>query len=196
MPRYPRRSALSAIRSSASACHDCPERRASANLARAKPSAAPEPERDDPRRNFFRSRLGRLRSRLRTLLPPISCVAQRNDVPFRAPGNGGWDDYSIFSPVPSIASFYWSEIEFQWIDQALADAVPRYLELGSLPDFDVLLATNLDAPGEALTLDNDNGCVIVIYTQAQYRTEAQFKQLDRAAACSLLRRLDVLCPGP
>jgi hypothetical protein len=86
-------------------------------------------------------------------------------------------DYGVFAPVQSIAPFQWTAQHHAWVDEALADSVPRYLELGTLPDFDVVLAVNLDAPGEALTIDNGDECLIVLYTRMQRRHEPGFKQI-------------------
>jgi hypothetical protein len=85
--------------------------------------------------------------------------------------------YNVYAPAPSLAPFHWVEMHHEWLDEALAAAIPTYLELGEVPSFDVVLAINLDAPGEAATLLNDDDCVIMIYAQIQHRTEADFKQL-------------------
>ena len=85
--------------------------------------------------------------------------------------------YDLYAPAPSIAPFHWNEQHQAWIDEAVAAAVPLYLRLGDLPPFDVVLAANLDAPGEAATILNENGCVVVAYTDLQLRSEAAFKQV-------------------
>lgn len=85
--------------------------------------------------------------------------------------------YEVFAPAPSIASFHWSELHHTWIDEALQTAVPLYMQLGEVPEFDVVMAPNLDAPAEAATLFNEGGCVIMLYTHLQLRAEEAFKQV-------------------
>jgi hypothetical protein len=85
--------------------------------------------------------------------------------------------YGVYAPAPSIAPFHWTDADHALLDEAVAETLPTYLELGSMPAFDVVLGVNLDAPGEAASLMNDDGCVIWLYAQAQHRPETLFKQL-------------------
>ena len=85
--------------------------------------------------------------------------------------------YRVYSPAPSLAPFYWSETHRTWIDDAISTALPLLLALGDVPTFDVILAVNLDAPGEASTLLNSDGCEVVLYTHLQNRSETAFKQV-------------------
>ena len=99
-----------------------------------------------------------------------TCLAWRS-------GGVGDFGFDVFSPAHSLAPFHWSDLHHQWIDEAVAVAAPLYTELGVLPSVDVVMAANLDAPAEAATLLNSDGCVIILYTHLQLRAEAAFKQI-------------------
>jgi hypothetical protein len=52
-----------------------------------------------------------------------------------------------------------------------------YLKIGSLPPFDVVLGVNLDVPSGGAAYMNGGRCVMMLYTDAQRRDDAHFKQL-------------------
>jgi hypothetical protein len=85
--------------------------------------------------------------------------------------------YEVYAPAPTIATFGWTEDFHALLDQAVAETDAVYRELGTLPDFDVVLATNLDIPGEGATLVSDSRCQVIVYPDAQRRDIEGFKQV-------------------
>jgi hypothetical protein len=85
--------------------------------------------------------------------------------------------YSVYSPVPSLADFHWTASHHAWIDEAMRAAAPLYRDLGALPNLDIVLAPNMDAPAEGASFVNLDGCVVVLYTHLQLRGADAFKQI-------------------
>ena len=98
------------------------------------------------------------------------CLAMRE-----ADGDGL--TYTVYAPAPSLATFGWQESHHALIDEAMADTAAVYAELGELPPITVVLTVNLDVPSDAATIVDDGDCRIMVYTDAQRRSESQFKQV-------------------
>lgn len=93
-------------------------------------------------------------------------------------GEAGELTYTVYAPAPSLATFGWQESHHALIDEALVETVAIYGELGSLPgEVTVVLAVNLDVASDAATIIDGDDCRIMVYTGAQYRSPAQFKQV-------------------
>ena len=116
-----------------------------------------------------------------------SCLASRV-------ATAGAYEYTVFSPAPSLASFHWSQEHHDWVDTAVGAASAFYLSLGVLPPLDVVLATNLDAPGEAATIVDDDRCTVLLYTNMQLRDEPAFEQIvaRQLAHCFIAANFDSL----
>ncbi len=85
--------------------------------------------------------------------------------------------YSVYAPAPSLASFGWGETHQALIDEALAETMAVYEELGTMPDVTIVLSVNLDVASDAATIVDEDDCRIMVYTDAQRRSDAQFKQV-------------------
>ncbi len=92
-------------------------------------------------------------------------------------GHVGTVSYKVYSPAPSLAAFGWNDSYQALVDQALSDAIPAYLKLGSLPPFDLVLSVNVDVPAGGAAVMNGDRCLIMIYTDAQRRDADALKQL-------------------
>ncbi len=89
----------------------------------------------------------------------------------------GGSAYTVFAPAPSLAPFGWEGSHHALVDEALAETSAVYEDLGTLPRITVVLSVNLDVAGDAATIVDDDDCRIMVYTDAQRRSDAQFKQV-------------------
>ncbi len=87
------------------------------------------------------------------------------------------DAYTVYSPAPSLAGFGWNDTYHALVDEAVAETMAVYGELGTLPPITIVLAVNLDVPSDASTIVDGDDCRIVVYTDAQRRSDIQFKQV-------------------
>jgi len=89
----------------------------------------------------------------------------------------GGDAYTVYSPAPTLAGFGWNDTYHALVDEAVAETMAVYGELGTLPPITIVLAVNLDVSSDAATIVDGDDCRIMVYTDAQRRSDGQFKQV-------------------
>jgi len=89
----------------------------------------------------------------------------------------GGVDYLVYAPAPSLASFRWEQHHYDLIDQAVAESVAVFGDLGTLPRLTFMLGIALAVHADAMTVADGQDCRIMLYTGAQGRSDVQFKQV-------------------
>lgn len=85
--------------------------------------------------------------------------------------------YRVFWPAPSLAPFGWDDSYRALVDQAVSDSLGKYLSMGAMPKFDIVLSVNLDVPGGGAAIFSGDRCAVMLYTDAQRLAPDAFKQL-------------------